>query len=172
MKKVFYLCGCGCEYEKEQMAVIRATESGNSTSQLRCPEHREKDIARIISRKTTCDKCGKVFKFSRLGGTIPTLCNKHKREHRLKKMRAYAESRKDAGTKLVSITAGRRNSHLRDTSRWDCESRDTCLMKYQQHDAIPCKPCQEYKSEPLQIDAMAGIYRNGETFVKPARAER
>jgi hypothetical protein len=90
-----YRCLCGCINEKSEMFLVRKLSTGRYTQRLRCAKHKDKAKGDINSRLTTCKMCGVEIEFSGQGGTIPENCKACLRPARLKKMREYAQTRKE-----------------------------------------------------------------------------
>ena len=170
MKKITYICGCTCEYERKDLKLTRLNlKTKNGTRQLRCPIHFKNDNSRVENRKTVCDDCGAVIVFCGMGGRIPVRCKACQKEYRKEQNRANNYSKSEESKKNYGQKLKLRNGKLADPERWDCAHRRDCLTLWDRYDAVPCKGCKKYKSESLIIDGIAGAYRHGEVRANQVR---
>jgi hypothetical protein len=131
------------------MFLVRKLSTGRYTQRLRCSKHRKTAKGDINSRLTICKMCGVEIEFSGQGGTIPENCKACLRPARLKKMREYAQTRKENPHRRKSKFS---NGHLKDLEKWDCAGRIKCLTTYDKYQCTPCLDCKEYTPRTLNIE--------------------
>ena len=168
MKKVLYVCKCGCINTPEEMIHTRQKVNRKDQNRNRCIKHQATSRGDVVSRFTFCDNCGCEIKLASSRGGVPALCKECNRPVLLKKMRDRAKRKNYSRPK----NKAHRNGHLADQDRWDCAYRQECLKEYDGYETIPCLYCKKYKPESLLIDALAGVYRHGEVRNNPVRSSR
>ena len=167
MKKVLYVCKCGCINTQEEMIHTRQKVNGKDQNRNRCIKHQATSLGNIASRIAACDNCHCEIKLTNRGG-VPALCKECNRPVLLKAMRDRARKKNHSRPKNKAL----RNGHLANPDRWDCAHRVKCLKKYDGYETIPCLHCHDYRPEALKIDALAGVYRHGTVRHNPVRSLR
>lgn len=141
--KVYNIYQCGCVILNDE-----DPQCFNHFHQVRlrcCPEHNDH---RLLNKFKRCS-CGREYFSKRIQASkqcgkcygVSPETKEAKRQWRIEYEKYGAEN------------ARFRNKRQADPARWDCRSRDKCLIEYIKYDAIPCKGCKEYRPKPIEADA-------------------
>lgn len=130
-----YECGCVIKNPKPYYKQFPST----GTRKICCPNCKAKegqDPKKLITKYKICSCTNQQIGYRIVKSTTCKACyNKH----------AHANN---TGERLKL-----RNGHLRDPERSDCKNYLTsCIIKFDGHDAVPCKGCNNYVIQHGNVD--------------------
>jgi hypothetical protein len=123
-----YWMTCGCVRRYEEL------DKNRNPYKCRCIEK-----GRIDYRTTECKVCGKRFEFDKMGAT-PVYCPVCRIICKIP-----TRSKKEP-SESIDLYIMRHPNALASEKRYDCVSRDGCILKYETRQVLPCLGCNQYQS--------------------------